>query len=413
MSSFVSGNILYAADLNAAFNAKTDSSNPQFIGSLTVNASVGTAGQVLVSGGPGFPATWGAIATSVTGMVKGDGSTFIGAVAGTDYVGPSAYASVNGLTISTSKLLGRTTAATGPAEEISVGGGLNLSAGSLSSSGLFVAGEVIHSTGSAALTVSDLGKLHVYLTGSSGTLTLPDISLVSPGYCIAFNHEGLGVLSIASASPAQTINALGYYSASSINMNLYDTLVLMVSNSSTWVQVGAYTFAPIASSLTTPRAIYGNSFNGTADLTQIIASTYGGTGNGFTKFTGPTTSEKTFTLPNSSASLGYMNIPQNIQSAAYTTVLADQGGHILHPSADTTARTFTIDSNANVPYPIGTALTFINQNAAGVVTIAINTDTMRLAGAGTTGSRTLAANGLATAIKLTSTEWIISGTGLT
>jgi hypothetical protein len=38
---------------------------------------------------------------------------------------------------------------------------------------------------------------------------------------------------------------------------------------------------------------------------------------------------------------------------------------------------------------------------------------MRLAGAGTTGSRTLAANGVATAIKLTATEWIISGVGLT
>jgi hypothetical protein len=38
---------------------------------------------------------------------------------------------------------------------------------------------------------------------------------------------------------------------------------------------------------------------------------------------------------------------------------------------------------------------------------------MRLAGAGTTGNRTLAANGVATAIKLTATEWIISGVGLT
>jgi hypothetical protein len=104
---------------------------------------------------------------------------------------------------------------------------------------------------------------------------------------------------------------------------------------------------------------------------------------------------------------------QNNKSAAYTTVLADQGGHILHPSADTSARTFTIDSNANVAYPIGTELTFVNQNAAGVVTIAITSDTMRLAGAGTTGSRTLAANGIAKALKLTSTEWIISGTGLT
>ena len=56
----------------------------------------------------------------------------------------------------------------------------------------------------------------------------------------------------------------------------------------------------------------------------------------------------------------------------------------------------------------------INQNGTGgVVTIAITTDTMRLAGAGTTGSRTLARNGVATAIKITATEWIISGTGLT
>lgn len=106
-------------------------------------------------------------------------------------------------------------------------------------------------------------------------------------------------------------------------------------------------------------------------------------------------------------------IPQNSQSAAYTLVLADAGRHLLHPSADTTARIFTIPANASVAFPIGTAITFVNQASAGVVTIAINTDTMRLAGAGTTGSRTLAANGIATALKITATEWIISGTGLT
>lgn len=111
--------------------------------------------------------------------------------------------------------------------------------------------------------------------------------------------------------------------------------------------------------------------------------------------------------------VGYLTIPQNSQSTAYTLVLADSGKQILHPSADTTARTFTIPANGSVAFPVGTAVTFINQNGAGVVTIAITTDTMRLAGAGTTGSRTLAANGIATAIKVTSTEWIISGTGLT
>jgi hypothetical protein len=58
-----------------------------------------------------------------------------------------------------------------------------------------------------------------------------------------------------------------------------------------------------AATLTTTRAIYGNNFDGSAALTQIIASTYGGTGNGFAKFTGPTTSEKTFTLPDATATI--------------------------------------------------------------------------------------------------------------
>lgn len=111
--------------------------------------------------------------------------------------------------------------------------------------------------------------------------------------------------------------------------------------------------------------------------------------------------------------VGFREIPLNSQSAAYTLVLADSGKHILHPSADTTARVFTIPANSSVAFPVGTAVTFINQNAAGVITISITTDTMRLAGPGTTGSRTLAANGVATAIKITSTEWIISGAALT
>ena len=111
--------------------------------------------------------------------------------------------------------------------------------------------------------------------------------------------------------------------------------------------------------------------------------------------------------------IGYREIPQNSQSAAYTLVAGDAGKHIFHPSADTTARTWTIPANAAVAFAIGTAVTFVNQVSAGVITIAITTDTMRLAGPGTTGNRTLAANGIATALKVTATEWIISGTGLT
>jgi hypothetical protein len=110
--------------------------------------------------------------------------------------------------------------------------------------------------------------------------------------------------------------------------------------------------------------------------------------------------------------VGFRNTPVNSQSADYTLVLADSGKTIFHPAADNTARTFTIPANSSVAYPVGTVLTFVNLAAADV-TIAITTDTMYLAGDGTTGSRTLAEYGIASAVKLASTDWLISGNGLT
>ena len=104
-------------------------------------------------------------------------------------------------------------------------------------------------------------------------------------------------------------------------------------------------------------------------------------------------------------------IPENSEIVNYTTVLSDAGKFIFHPSTDNNARTFTIDSNANVAFPVGTVISFVNM--INTVTIAIAADTMTLAGTGTTGSRTLAANGTCTALKVGTTSWIISGTNLT
>lgn len=114
--------------------------------------------------------------------------------------------------------------------------------------------------------------------------------------------------------------------------------------------------------------------------------------------------------------VGFKNIPQNSQSAAYTLVLADAGKHIYHPASDANVRTFTIPAASSVAYPIGTAITFVNLSAS-VVTIAITTDTMYLSSAGTTGSRSLAQYGTATALKVSGLSsagiWVISGSGLT
>jgi hypothetical protein len=109
-------------------------------------------------------------------------------------------------------------------------------------------------------------------------------------------------------------------------------------------------------------------------------------------------------------SVGYVGIPVNSQSAAYGLLATDAGKSIVHPITDNNARTFTIPANGTVPFPVGTTITFINM--INTVTIAITTDTMYLAGSGATGSRTLAAYGMATAVKVTSTSWIISGSNL-
>lgn len=105
---------------------------------------------------------------------------------------------------------------------------------------------------------------------------------------------------------------------------------------------------------------------------------------------------------------GFRSVPQNAQTADYTCVLSDAGKHIFAISA---CDLITIPSNASVAYPVGTVLTFVNANT-GTCVIAITSDNLFLAATSSTGSRTLANLGIATAIKTSSTGWIITGTGL-
>lgn len=104
----------------------------------------------------------------------------------------------------------------------------------------------------------------------------------------------------------------------------------------------------------------------------------------------------------------FAGAPTNGQAGNYTAVLTDANKAIVQSSASST---LTIPANASVAYPTGTFLTFIANGTS--TSIAINSDSLRLAGTASTGTRTLAANGIATAYKFAATTWIISGTGLT
>jgi hypothetical protein len=108
---------------------------------------------------------------------------------------------------------------------------------------------------------------------------------------------------------------------------------------------------------------------------------------------------------------GYLSIPQNAQTGNYTLVLADAGKHIYHASGAGIA-TYTIPANASVAYPIGTAVSFVNLSA-NAVTISITSDTLTWAQGGGAGSRTLSQYGVANCLKITATQWILTGINVT
>lgn len=159
-------------------------------GTVTAVSVVSANGLAGTSSGGATPAL--TLSTTVTGVIKGNGTALSAAAAATDYVAPSAYASANGLTMATSRLLGRTTASTGAAEEISVAGGLTLSGGTLTGAAGTVtsvtATAPIVSSGGAtpvisvtasALTKSDDTNVTLTLGGSPTTALLAAASITA------------------------------------------------------------------------------------------------------------------------------------------------------------------------------------------------------------------------------------------
>jgi len=82
-----------------------------------------------------------------------------------------------------------------------------------------------------------------------------------------------------------------------------------------------------STNLTTLGTIGAGTWNG-----SIIQSAYGGTGNGFTKFTGPGTTEKTFTLPNANATILTDNAAVTIAQGGTGQTTANAAFNALAPS---------------------------------------------------------------------------------
>lgn len=144
----------------------------------------------------------------------------------------------------------------------------------------------------------------------------------------------------------------------------------------------------------------------------------GGTASGLT-LTSPTVntpaiSGGTVSAPATPAanSIAQLGLTQNNITASYTLTLADSFSKEIYITGTTAGQTLTIPANASVAIGINCPITVTNASNQNW-SIAITSDTLLWSPSGTTGTRTLAANGTCTLIKKTATTWWIYGLGLT
>jgi hypothetical protein len=361
-------------------------------GSITIAAtgSGGTVTSVGASGGTtGLTFTGSPITTSGTLTLGGtlavaNGGTAAATASGARLnLGAAASGAVtaSGLTMSTSRMLGRITSGSGAIEEISIGSGLSLSGGAL-----FLFGQIAN-TPLFMNTARILGRT------TAGNSFIEEISIgsglsLSAGTLSATGGGGT-VTSVALSGGTTGLTVSGSPITTSGTITLDGTLA--VANGGT----GATTLTGV---------VIGNGTGAFTAKTNPAGAFVGTTDT-------QTLTNKTLEASNSvndtgtiaATSVGFRGIPQESKTSAYTLALADAGKHI-----SITTGGVTIPANGSVAFPVGTTIVLYN-NSSSTQSIAITTDTLRLAGTATTGTRTLAQRGVATCIKVASTEWVITG----
>ena len=317
------------------------------------------------------------------------------------------------------------------------------------------------------------GGYAITIGGSSGTLaTVPNGASVLV-YCDGVNfYSGItgssgnfsvsGNLNIAgSTTSTGTLTATNNFAAGGANLQVYPTAAFTASISGTTLTVTAVASGTLfvgqyitgsgvtantkitalgtgaggtgTYTVNNSQSIGSISFTGTAGVlaptianttdssynvatTAYVQAIAGGLGSMSTQnsssvaITGGTIDNVTTSGSSTSAAtgLGYLGLPQDTQSSGYTLVLADAGKHVYYTGG---AATLTVPVNASVAFPVGTAITIVN-NGSGSLTIS-SSATLNWAGTSNTGSRTLATKGLATILKVATDTWFISGVGVT
>jgi hypothetical protein len=352
----------------------------------------GTVTSVSVSTANGFagfvanPATVPDItlSTTVTGMLKGDGTGMSAATAGIDYVEPGPY-TTSGLTMASARLLGRTTASVGAAQEISVGTGLTLSGGSLVNAApdqtvSLTAGTAISVSGTyPSFTVTNTAPDQVVSLTGAGTTT---VTGTYPSFTITSNDSTSGTVTSVNASGGTTgMSFTGGPVTSAGTLTLNGTLA--VANGGTGATDAAAALTNLGAYPASNPAGY------TSNVGTVTSVSGTGTVSGLS-LSGTVTSAGSLTLGGTLAVL-----PSNFASQTANTVLAAPNGSAGVP-------TFRAIVAADIP-TLNQNTTGTASNVTGIVAVANGGTGASVAGTARTnlGAAASGANTDITSIALT------------
>jgi len=352
------------------------------------------------------------MSTNAAIAVKEEGTTLTNGVKSINFVGTGITATTSGDDVTV------TVAGGG-------GSGTVTSVAATAGTGISVSGSPI--TTSGTLTITNTAPDQTVALTQGGTTT---ITGTYPNFTISSADQFQGtVTSVTGTSPISSSG--GATPAISLAASYGDTQNPYASKTAKYVLAapnaasGVPTFRALvatdiptlnqsttgsAATLTTTRAIYGNNFDGSAALTQIIASTYGGTGNGFTKFSGATTAEKTYTLPDATTTILTTNAAVTVGQGGTGQTSYTDGQLLIGNTTGNTLTKATLTAGTGISVTNGNGSISIASTVTGTVTSVAATVPSFLSISGTpiTSSGTLAITYSGTALPVAN-----GGTGVT
>jgi hypothetical protein len=332
------------------------------------------------------------LSTTVTGVLKGDGTTVSAATAGTDYLTPPSGSSL--LKANSGGALANAAAGTDYQAPISL---------------------TTNGTSGAATFAANVLNIPQYSAGA-GTGTVTSASVVTA-------NGFAGTVASATTTPAITLTTSvsgvlkgsgGALAAATANTDFQSPISLTTVGStgaatfaSNVLNIPNYSVAGTVTEVATGTGLTGGPITGSGTIAiDATVATLTGT---------QTLTNKTITAlasastvqdsSGSSYAFGYRTMPQSANTSG-TLVLSDSAKHYYITGS------ITVPLNATVAFDIGTVITVVSNNTA-LSIIPASGVTLQLANSASAGTRSLASNGIATMIKVGVNTWYISGTGVT